>query len=156
MIIRNKLFNLSRSLCAGTPPEFLDPSFTRAAIFDTLIGHTNCFVSRQESLKSIERINCAVLQSRNRDKHETCSRSASFTLTVRLDQLTHHVHFLQMNGNSSCPKRRRSWRNNSDSFLGNIEFVEAHANWRNLHGLRKSILQCLNDSDGWLLARFVG
>ena len=81
----------------------------------------------------------------------------ALVLLVLLDRLTHHVHVLKMNGDSSRPKRSRSWMNNDgDSSLRNIEFVEANAHGRNLHGLRKSILHSLNDFDGGLFARFIG
>ena len=97
------------------------------------------------------------LQCRNRDKRLTESRSISFALTERLDRLTHHVHVLEINGDSSRPKRSRNWKNNDgDSSSRNIKFVKADANRRNLHGLRKSILRSLNDFDGGLFARFIG
>ncbi len=78
-------------------------------------------------------------------------------LLVLLDRLTHHVHIVEMNGDCSRLKRSRSWKNNNgDSFLRNVEFVEANANGRNLRGLRKSILRSLNDFDGGLFAHFIG
>jgi len=78
-------------------------------------------------------------------------------MSYPIERITHHVHVLEMNGDSSGPKRSRNWKNNNgDSFLRNIEFVEADTNGRNLHGFRKSILRSLNDFDGWLFAHFIG
>ena len=42
------------------------------------------------------------------------------------------------------------------TFSRNIEFVEADAKGRSLHGLRKSILRSLNNFDGGLFAHFIG
>ena len=81
----------------------------------------------------------------------------ALVLLVLLDRLTHPVHAPLTNGDRFRPQRSRSWKNNNgDSFLCNIEFVEANANGRNLHGLRKSILRSLNDFDGGHFAHFIG
>ncbi len=81
----------------------------------------------------------------------------TLALLVLLDRLSHHDRAPEMNSDGSRPQRSRSWKNNNgDSFLRNIEFVEADANGRDLHGLRKSILRSLNDLDGGLFAHFIG
>jgi len=78
-------------------------------------------------------------------------------LHVLLDRLSHHDHAPEMNSDGSRPQRSRSWKNdNGDSVLRNIEFIEADADGRDLHGFRKSILRSLNDFDGGLFAHFIG
>ena len=81
----------------------------------------------------------------------------TLALLVLLDRLSHRAHVLEMNSDRSRPKQSRSFKNNNgDSFLRNIEFVEADANGRDQHGLRKSILRSLDDFDGGLFTRFIG